>query len=73
MVKKTSVPMLYIHGNEDDFVPVENMKNLFAATPQNLRESFVVDGSGHALSYAEAGVMYEKKISDFLKNRTSLK
>ncbi len=73
MVKKTSVPMLYIHGAKDDFVPVENMKNLFAATPQNLRESFMVEDAGHALSYSVAGVMYEKKISDFLKSRTSLK
>lgn len=71
-VKKTQIPILFIHGAEDDFVPLENMKNLYASTPQNLRENFVVENAGHALAYSQAGVLYEKKISDFLKNRTSL-
>ena len=70
MVKNTKVPILYIHGAEDELVPVQNAYNLFGATPQNLRELMIVDDATHARSYAVAGVLYEKKISDFLKSRT---
>ena len=72
-VKKTAVPILFIHGDADNFVPVENLKNLYSATPTALRDRFIVEDAGHALSYAQAGVLYEKKISDFLKSRTPLK
>lgn len=72
-VKKTTVPILYIHGDADDYVPIENMNNLYNATPSNMREKFVVEGAGHALSYAVADVLYEKKISDFIKLRTPIK
>ncbi len=72
-VKKTQIPILYIHGGADNFVPLENMKNLYACTPTNLRKSFVAQDAGHALAYAEAGVLYEKAIFDFLKERTTIK
>lgn len=71
-VKNTKVPILFIHGNEDSYVPIENMYDLFNSTPSNLRDKFIVEGAGHGLSYSVAGVMYEKKINDFLKSRTNL-
>lgn len=69
-VKQTKVPILYIHGTDDDFVPIDNVFNLYEATPQNFREKYVVEGAKHAMSYVVAGVLYEKKISDFIKSRT---
>lgn len=71
-VKNTKIPILYIHGKDDDFVPVENVYNLFNSTPENLRDKFIVDEAKHALSYPVAGVFYEKKINDFLKSRTTI-
>ena len=72
-VKKTSVPILFIHGANDNFVPLENVNGLFAATPSFLREKFLVEDADHALSYACAGVLYEKAISSFIEKRTALK
>ncbi len=71
-VKNTRLPILFIHGSQDDFVPTENVNNLFNSAPQGLREKYVVDGAAHAMSYATDGVIYEKKVFDFLKNRTPL-
>lgn len=71
-VKNSKVPILYIHGADDLFVEPQNMTLLYNATPQNLRECFLVEGADHGMSYPTAGVVYEKKISDFLKSRTSL-
>lgn len=71
-VRYTNVPILFIHSVKDDYVPIENLNNLYAASPQNFRDKFVVEDGGHALSYAAAGVLYEKKVFDFLKQRTPI-
>lgn len=69
-VKKTSIPMLFIHGKEDNFVPYENVYQLYDAATN--RDIYVVDGAKHAMSYPVAGVLYEKKIGDFIKSRTNV-
>lgn len=71
-VKNTKVPILYIHGKSDMYVPIENSINLYNSTPTNLRDRYFVDDADHATSFAVAGVLYEKKISDFLKSRTNI-
>lgn len=72
-VKNSQTPILYVHANKDEIVPVENVYHLYEATPQNLREKFVVEDCGHCLCYSKAGIIYEEKIFDFLKRRTVLK
>lgn len=47
-VKKISVPILFIHGNEDKLVPYEMVDKLFDATNSAVKEKFVVEGAGHA-------------------------
>lgn len=71
-VKNTKIPILYIHGGKDSYVPIENMYALYNSTPSTLRDQFVVESAQHASAYAQAGVLYEKKISDFIKSRTTL-
>lgn len=71
-VKNATVPILFIHGESDGYVPPENAKILFEAAPKNLREQYFVKNADHALAYPVAGVLYEKQISDFLKRRTPL-
>ncbi len=69
-VRHASVPILFIHGQSDDFVSPQNLDVLYDSTPPNLREKFLVPNAEHMMAYPEAGVLYEKKISDFLKSRT---
>lgn len=71
-VKQCKIPILFIHGQEDDFVPLENVNNLFNATPIFLREKFIAEDAQHAMSYPVCGVLYEKRIDDFLEKRTAL-
>lgn len=49
-VKKTSLPILYIHGQDDDFVPHEMSLAAYNARPENSR-IFIVPGAKHGLSY----------------------
>lgn len=71
-VKNTKVPILYFHGSADNVVPLDNVLNLYNATPPQFRDKMIVENAGHCLCYAEAGVLYEKKISDFLARRTTI-
>ncbi len=72
IVCKTKVPILFIHGDADNFVPFENMEILYNATPENKRDKYVVSGAGHALAMKTAGKAYEKRIDKFLADFTDL-
>jgi len=62
---KSNVPVLFIHGTEDDFVPVkmayENYKSCVA--PKRL---LVVPGANHAMGYFVDQNAYELAIKQFL-------
>jgi len=71
-VRDSKVPILFIHGQDDDFVPVSNMYDLFNAAPEGIKDKYVVEGAGQALSYMSAGVMYERKLNTFFAKYTRL-
>lgn len=63
-LSNSEVPVLFIHGSDDNFVPVsmtyENYKACRA--PKKL---LIVPGAGHCMSYITAKDDYEKAILDF--------
>lgn len=70
-VKKSSVPILFIHGSEDRFVPVSMAWQLHEACPGD-KEIFIVEGAGHGNAYETAGEAYEKRVKAFLERYLSL-
>ena len=65
-VEKTDVPILYIHGKSDTFVPTEMAEELFQQTASHA-ELFLVPGANHGESFALAGDTYTEKIEHFLE------
>ena len=65
-VDKITVPILFIHGDEDGLVPIEMMDRLFdkAVAP---KEKFVVEGAGHADSKNKNPAVYFDKVFTFLE------
>ena len=58
------VPVLFIHGTEDTFVPISmTYENYQACTGP--KELFVVPGAGHGTSYLVDGPGYEKRLLEF--------
>lgn len=49
-VRKAKVPILFIHGDADNFVPYSMMNELYEAC-QSPKEKFVVPQAGHGLAY----------------------
>mgnify|MGYP002515873248 CR=1 FL=1 len=64
-IKKCRLPMLFIHGDADTYVPVKMVEQLYNAKPKP-KEIWIVPGAPHALSYKTAAAEYTKRIKDFV-------
>lgn len=53
-------PMLFIHGDKDDFVPTRMVYQLYDAKPQP-KQLWIVEGAEHATSYLREREAYTKK------------
>ena len=63
-VKKATVPVIFFHGEEDDFVPCYMSKQNYDACPS--RKALVtIPGAGHGLSYPVAKEQYLQAMRDF--------
>lgn len=62
-VRKTRIPIMIIHGDEDRFVPCSMSECLAKASPLVTRHIF--PGAGHGLSFLVDQPRYEKLIRDF--------
>jgi len=63
-MRNCSVPVLFIHGTEDDFVPVEMTYENYKACSGE-KYLFVVPGAAHGMSYFVDQAGYEKACLDF--------
>ena len=60
-------PMLFIHGDADDFVPFEDLQKNFDAKILGYKEMWVAPGAVHANSYAKYPKEYTERVYYFLK------
>ena len=64
-VKKATVPILFIHGDKDKFVPYSMMDKLYDAT-SSPKEKLTIDGGEHANSDLVSPFLYWLTVEDFL-------
>ena len=64
-VKKSKTPILFIHGDKDDFVPYSMMEELYDATNCE-KEKLTIKGAGHDDSYLVNPKLYWTTIYDFI-------
>lgn len=64
-VKKAEVPILYIHGNADTFVPTRMTEELYENTKSDA-EIMTVDEAGHGEAFVLAKDKYIEKLNGFL-------
>lgn len=64
-VAKCHRPMLFIHGDSDDFVPTRMAYRLYAAKPGR-KELWIVPGAAHAESYHDHPEEYTRRVRDFI-------
>ena len=66
-VEKCPYPMLFIHGDDDTFVPSEMVHPLYEAK-KGEKEIWITKGTEHARSYADYREEYVKRIRAFIKD-----
>lgn len=63
-VKKCSLPMLFIHGDADDYVPTWMVHKLYEAKPRP-KELWIVPQAAHAASYHNHRTEYTYRVREF--------
>ncbi len=65
-VKKSTVPMLFIHGDADTFVPFAMLDRLYNAKQQGYKEKYVAHGTEHARAYTDHPEQYTQRVKSFV-------
>lgn len=66
-LKKTRLPVFFLHGGEDDFVPTKMVFQCHDACP-NYKELMVVPGAGHGMASGTDPEGCKARISAFIAN-----
>ena len=66
-IPKIRVPLLILHGDRDEVVPLEQAKRLFAAANEP-KELYVIRGAGHNDTYVVGGNAYFDVWARFLRS-----
>ncbi|MCR5041536.1 MAG: alpha/beta hydrolase [Clostridia bacterium] len=64
-VKHSKVPILFVHGAKDDFVPTGMVYSLYEACSAE-KDLLIVEGADHAQSYATNPDLYDSKLDEFI-------
>ena len=67
-VAKSTQPMLFIHGDADDFVPFNHVWRSYEAKTKGYKDDWVCHDPVHANSFAKDPVTYKAKVGEFLQN-----
>ena len=65
-LEKATVPILFIHGSEDNFVRTDMVYTLYDACPTE-KELLVVEGAGHGEAYAMDPELYFDTVFGFIE------
>lgn len=65
-VEKCRRPMLFIHGDADDFVPTKMVYPLYEAH-HGPKDMWIAEGSAHAMAYHDHPEEYVKEVKSFLQ------
>lgn len=71
-VRNSKVPILFIHGDGDDFVPCYMSRHCYEACSTQ-KKLLLVKGAGHGLSHCVDKVSYEAAVEEFLDAYVSVR
>ncbi len=65
-LKKSTLPMLFIHGDEDTFVPYSMLDQLYNAKTTGYKEKYIAHGTEHARAYTDHPEEYTQRVKNFV-------
>ena len=66
-VKKTKLPIIFIHGDNDEFVPCSMSQKLYDACGADHKRLVFIEGAGHGLAFPQDEEKYLTALLDFEK------
>lgn len=63
-LEKCQVPVFFVHGEADGFVPCDMSRRMYAACPGR-KALYTVPGAGHGLAFPVAGEKYIEEVKTF--------
>lgn len=63
---KCTKPMLFIHGDKDDFVPTDHVYKNYDAKVNGYKELWIAPDTDHAMAYRNHPAEYTQHVRDFL-------
>ena len=70
-VRHAAVPILYIHGKADTFVPTDMTRELYEETSSD-SELFLVNDANHGEAFVKDQEAYKRELNSFLETYTTL-
>lgn len=64
-VRKSTLPIFFIHGDADRYVPTEMVYPLYHAKSRGDKEIWIVPGAAHAVAFKENPKTYTQKVKEF--------
>ena len=65
-LKKSTLPMLFIHGDKDTFVPYAMLDKLYNAKLKGYKEKYIAHGTEHARAYTDHPEEYTQRVQKFV-------
>ena len=65
-LKKSKLPVLFIHGDKDDFVPTNMVYNLYDSLPPSRRQLYIAKDATHTKSIDVNEKEYKRQVYNFL-------
>ncbi len=66
-VRRSTKPMLFIHGDKDKFVPYRMLRPLYETKKKGKKAIFIAKGSVHAMAYRDHHEEYTARVRDFVR------
>lgn len=67
VMERCHVPVLFIHGEADSFVPVKMSRRNYAACASPGKELLIIPGADHCMSYVVDTEAYRRRVSGFFE------
>jgi pimeloyl-ACP methyl ester carboxylesterase len=67
IVSYIDCPILFIHEEYDEFIPAEDVRRLFRASPSPVNELWEISGVEHSQAYRSSPDVFITKVTNFFK------
>lgn len=71
-LRHSDIPMLFIHGDADTFVPPCALYRNFEACSSHTKQRLLIHGAGHAMSASTDPVTYWSRVDEFIRQMFGL-